>query len=1150
MIPPKNIFPRWMISALVMLMLFLVAGGAWFFHHEKQTAYQQAQEQFSAIAQLKIRQIINWRQERLAGAAVLTESFFLSQGIARFLEDPSLQHTEQLRRRLQSIQDQYHYADIFLVDPDGRVRLSLNSDAQAGDNFAAMATEALQTRHPIMSDLHIDAQRPQPHLNLIAPIFSFTATGQTSSPLGAIILIYDAEQFLYPLIQDWPTPSKSAETILVRRDGDSVLFLNELRHRAGAAFNLRIPLTRTDVPAVMAVLGKEGFVEGVDHRGVKSVAVVLPVPDSPWYMVAKADATEVFSGWNSQAGMILLVLAALTVSIGAIFLFAWQRHQKTHYRALYLAESKLRASVERHSITLKAVGDGIVSVNVQGQIELLNPVAEKLTGWTQAEALGRPVEEIFHVINEQTRKRGEDLVARVLREGLTIALANHSLLVDKNGKEHPIADSAAPIRDEQGNIHGVVIVFRDQTIERRTFSLIQKRLTLFEYANTHTLDEFLVKTLDEVSAFVNSPIGFYHFVDPDQKNLILQQWSTRTLQEFCQAEGRGMHYGIDQAGVWVDCVHAGRPVVHNDYATLPHKKGLPPGHAEIIRELVVPVQRDGKVVAILGVGNKPEPYTDIDVDVVAHLADVTWEFIQEKHNKERLHASEQRYRTLYQGMRDAFVITDLDGNISDFNTAYQAMMGYPEEELRTFHSTDITPEKWHALERTIVQEQVLPHGYSSLYEKEYRRKDGTIFPAELRVMLLLDDDGRPSGMSAIVRDISERKQAEEERGKLQAQLFQAQRMESIGRLAGGVAHDFNNMLSIILGYGEMVLKKLPGTDPLRHPLQEIFNAGQRSAAITRQLLAFARKQTIAPRVLDLNDTVESMLKMLRRLIGEDINLAWLPGSELKPVRIDPSQLDQILANLCINARDAIADVGRISIETGQAVFDEAYCADHPGFLPGEYIRLAVSDDGCGMDKETLNNIFEPFFTTKQEGQGTGLGLSTVYGIVDQNRGFINVYSEPGKGTIFRIYLPVYLTDAAESLARAAVEPPRGHGETIFVVEDEAAICDMTKTMLENHGYTVLTALSPEQALAMVPSSDDTIQLLLTDVIMPGMNGRELSEQLTKQHPGLKTLFISGYTADTIGHLGILEPGMHFLHKPFSSTDLAIKVHEILHGNAK
>jgi len=392
-----------------------------------------------------------------------------------------------------------------------------------------------------------------------------------------------------------------------------------------------------------------------------------------------------------------------------------------------------------------------------------------------------------------------------------------------------------------------------------------------------------------------------------------------------------------------------------------------------------------------------------------------------------------------------------------------------------------------------------------------------------------------------------RKRAEEEKSKLEDQLRQAQKMEAVGRLAGGVAHDFNNLLMGIMGYAQLCRDMVGPDHVIREYLDEITHDAERSAEITQQLLAFARKQTIAPKVLDLNDAVAGMLKLLRRLIGEDIKLAWRPGKDLRSVKLDPSQVDQILANLCVNARDAIAGVGEIMIETGSMVVDADYGARHPEANPGEYVFLVVRDNGRGMDRETLAQIFEPFFTTKSVGEGTGLGLATVYGIVKQNHGFINVYSEPGQGTSFNIYLPLFIsTEAVPIAAEMPIKPPRG-SETVLLVEDEKSIRVTTQVFLEDLGYCVLVAEEPEKALLLAAEHPGEIHLLITDVIMPRMSGRDLASRLLEVRTATKCLFISGFTADVIAQRGILEGGVNFLPKPFGRDALARTVRDVLDG---
>lgn len=423
-----------------------------------------------------------------------------------------------------------------------------------------------------------------------------------------------------------------------------------------------------------------------------------------------------------------------------------------------------------------------------------------------------------------------------------------------------------------------------------------------------------------------------------------------------------------------------------------------------------------------------------------------------------------------------------------------------------------------------------------------------------------DDDQEKSLLAEIAGDIAfalhgiqtemDRIHTEQEKEKLQAQLLQAQKMESIGRLAGGVAHDYNNMLSVILGFTELAMEKSILDDSVRDDLQEVLEAAHRSAEITRQLLAFARRQTIRPKVIDINEAVEGMLKMLRRLIGEDIDLSWVPSPGLAPVLMDPSQLDQILANLCVNARDAITGVGKLTIQTDIVYFDREYREEHMDIVSGEFVTLVVSDDGSGMDQTTLDKVFEPFFTTKSEGKGTGLGLSTVYGIVKQNNGFISIYSQPNEGTTFTIYLPRHTETVQQDDLPDTNEIPESRGETLMVVEDEVPFLRLTRKILENLGYNILEASKPDLAIEKARQYSGPIHLLVTDVIMPTMNGRDLAGQIQQLYPDIKILYMSGYTANVIAHHGILKEGVNYIQKPFSNRDLAFRVRKALDQEAE
>jgi len=531
-----------------------------------------------------------------------------------------------------------------------------------------------------------------------------------------------------------------------------------------------------------------------------------------------------------------------------------------------------------------------------------------------------------------------------------------------------------------------------------------------------------------------------------------------------------------------------------------------------------------------------------DTGCVTHYQGIIVDITERKRAEQALRRNEERFRSIAETTTDVIYRLRPDGSVNYVSPSVQSVLGFTVEETMGKNFTQfIHPED---MENAVNAYQQLLEG-KPVRNLSLRvlKKAGDAIHVEVNVIPLAHD-GSVYEIQGVIHDITERKRAEEEKEQLQAQFIQAQKMESVGRLAGGVAHDFNNMLNVILGYAEIALKQLGQASPLRDNLQNIQMAAKRSADLTRQLLAFARKQTIAPRLLDLNETVEGILKLLLRLIGENISVAWVPGRGLWTVKIDPAQVDQILANLLVNARDAIADKGKITIETDNVVLDEAYCTGHRGFMPGRFAMLAVSDDGCGMDQEHLAHIFEPFFTTKGVGRGIGLGLATVYGIVKQNDGFINVYSEPGKGTTIRIYLPSYET-RTEPVPAEGPAAVKGGTETILLVEDEPMVLKLCKTLLEERGFTVLTASTPGEAMRLAAEHAGRIHLLITDVVMPEMNGWDLAKRLLALYPDIKSLFMSGYTSNIISQRLVQEEGVHFMQKPFSEDELTAKVREAL-----
>ncbi len=613
-----------------------------------------------------------------------------------------------------------------------------------------------------------------------------------------------------------------------------------------------------------------------------------------------------------------------------------------------------------------------------------------------------------------------------------------------------------------------------------------------------------------------------HYVDEDA---IEPLWKGKRFPIGNCISGWSMLHG---EAVAIENIYADSRVPHDDY------------RPTFVKGLAIAPIRAANPVGTIGAYWKeehcPSETEKSLLMALGNMAGSVWDAIE---TREALQRSEETMRAVFESAGDGILLADAEtGRFIMSNRAIRDMLGYSSAEIATLTFADIAAVE----SRDDALSQLDPQSRNEIRLTagvELRRQNGSVLRVDVN-SAPFELDGRRC-VVGIIRDITGRL-------ALEAQLHQAQKMESIGRLAGGVAHDFNNMLTIILGQAQILAMKLPAGDPNLKRVADIEQAAERSANLTQQLLAFARKETIAPVPLNLNDAVGDLLKMLRRLIGEDIDLIWQPGANLWPIKMDPSQLNQILANLCVNARDAIAGVGKVTIETENAEVDEAYCQRHADARPGQHVVLAVSDDGHGMDRETLAQVFEPFFTTKPAGEGTGLGLATVYGVIRQNEGFVNVYSEPGDGTTFRIYLPRLTVEEAGDFEREKPPPCPGGCETVLLVEDEQGVRDIARAFLEDLGYRVLEADCPASALELVAAHPEPIHLLLTDVVMPGMSGRDLAQRLIPTRPRLKVLYMSGYTANTIAHRGVLDQGVQFISKPFTHAELANKVRAVLDGS--
>lgn len=548
-----------------------------------------------------------------------------------------------------------------------------------------------------------------------------------------------------------------------------------------------------------------------------------------------------------------------------------------------------------------------------------------------------------------------------------------------------------------------------------------------------------------------------------------------------------------------------------------------------------PIVMEGRLLGVLAIFSR-QPLSGEIQDVLGAFVNQAAIAIQNVQLYQNIFESEEKYRSLFENSKDVVYISSKEGFFIDINPSAVELFGYSREELL---STPIKNLYVEPSKRVEDMEAIERLNFVKDYPLNFKRKDGKVLNTLVSSVAQRDREGNIIGYQGILRDITEQKRAEEERKTLEGQLYQSQKMEAIGQLTGGIAHDFNNLLTIISGNAQLSLLDLREGDPLKTSIEEIRKASERAADLTRQLLAFSRKQILEMKVLDLNQVLQRLDKMLRRVIGEDIALEVIPMEPIGKVKADPGQMEQVIMNLAVNARDAMPEGGNLTIETANVELDEEYARKHIAVEPGRYVMLSVSDTGVGMTPEVKERIFEPFFTTKEMGKGTGLGLSTVYGIVKQSGGNIWVYSEPGEGTTFKIYLP-QVDEPLEELKEEVIrEIPQG-SETVLVVEDDETVRQLAIRILKKQGYKVLEASEGREALLLCEEFKEPIHLILTDVVMPGMSGRILAERLKEIHPEANALYMSGYTNNTILHHGVLEPGINFIQKPFTIDGLAPK----------
>lgn len=1194
---------KWQLLLLATIVSIVLGTGGYFYYSYLAGQLRAEKEiELKAIAELKTEQLVQWHKERIADAKVISESPFFSKGVEDWLDKRiSKQLEEDIFEQLNSAKINFGYEDIFLISARGDILLS-NSQSEkiCEPQIISDIIEASRNGKITFTDFYFCPHHNKIHYDIIAPI-----KNNSNRIIANLIFRVDPYDYLYPLIQSWHTPSKSAEVLLVKKDGDSVLYLNELRHKKNTALQLRIPLTRTDLPATQAILGKTGIFDGKDYRGIDVVANLSPVTGTDWFMVSKVDKDEIFAGLNFIASIVFIVtvLLILALTIGMVWIYYYR--QRNVYRNLWQVQEEFRA-------TLYSIGDGVISTDINGFIVNMNPIAEKLCGWSLTEANGKHLNEVFKIINADTREPVINPVQLVLEKGEIVGLANHTVLISKNGIEYQIADSAAPIKNKEGEISGVVLVFSDvtekyaaqlaikQSEERFRLVAIQTGQLIYDY-DIVTGNIFWNGAIEKVTGYLPEEFSAVNIdrwgemIHPDDRQSVfdlldeaISSASNYNIEyRFKCKDGRYIMVS-DSGGFMLDAngkayrmlgtmsditerkraeaklsLQSAMIEASANAIVITDNKGIiqwaNPAFTALTgymipdevfglnpRDLVKSRKQDQKFYenlwnTIIG-GNiwhgelinrrKDGSFYNEEMTItpvknekgeIANFIAIKQDISYRKRAEEELRNAQNLYKSFFDDDLTGDVISTPDGEILTCNPAFAHLFGF--SSVDEAKGVNIKTLYRNPNDRTALLERLKNKEIIKYIELEMKHRNGTPVFVVANFSGIFNEQGELVQIKGYLFDDTKRR-------TLEHQLIQTQKLESLGTLAAGIAHDFNNILGIIIGHAS-IFERMPATpDMIKKNTEAILKAGMRGASLVKQMLTFARKTDVHFEALSINDSVKEVSKLLNETFPKTITVTLNLENNLPLIKADATQVQQVILNLCVNARDAMPSSGTITITT-QHESGSVLRTKYVKATAEDYIVLSVADTGIGMDEETQQRIFEPFFTTKEFGKGTGLGLSLVFGIMESHKGFVTVESKIGKGTTFHCYFPIEQQSIkSSSLEEQSAENIPGGSETILVIEDEEMLRELVKSVLESKGYKVLTAVDGEEGLAIFTQHKDEIRLVLSDFGLPKFSGDEVYRKLKLLKPDVLFILGSGFIEPKM-KLEIMKLGVkEFIQKPY------------------
>jgi len=1125
------------LIAISLLAVAIASFGYVFYNFQRDGIEQEVHQHLREVVTLKVAEISAWRSERLGDARVAAILAGVTDEAALELENRGNgRASEALLRWLDAIRGNYGYASVALADATGSLHLVSGVLPGPPEAYRAVAREATLSGSPAFHEMAPVNGISKPHIVLTTGLVSRRGT-----QIGALLLVIDPAVYLYPSVLRWPVPTRTGQVILIQRNRDDVVFLSNLEGVPGSAMTLRRSLSNRTSISVRAAMGEtevDGTIGGANGPAEQVEGAARRVPDSNWFVLANMHSDEAYERLPQIRRAILLMGGMFLLLVTASIEILRRRQQSKFYLRLYEAELEKQALRGHYDFLTRYANDAILLSDDQFRIVEVNDRACEYFGYTREEFMGLEVSTLR--TPELRPSFGETWSMLRAKKSLLYELE----VLRKDGSRFPAEASARVIEVEGKQL--IQSILRDITERKQAEEQIRRLNRL--YLVLSRCSEAVVEARTE-QELLERVCGIA--VEQGGLRAALVHISRGSATEVSLAARAGLDMRFLDAALF-DAFGSNQAfAICND---IPAEAGLILWKSTAVQHevrswIALPLTRGRETAGRLSLFSSSPSFFSADEIALAQEIAGSISFALDAQEREHLRrraeqqlsASRERLELVLDSTNEGYWDWNLATGDGHQSLRYYAILGYEPGELRADFQTwqSLAHEDDQAAVRAVMEAMRTQDSFSA--ELRVRSQPGGYIWCLWRGKVVTrDGEGMPVRLVGTITDITEKKRLEE-------QFRQAQKLESIGRLAGGIAHDFNNLLTVINGYGDLMLARMSAADALRPTVRRIREAGESAAELTRQLLTFSRKQISNPKPLSLNAVVEEAKTMLGRLVGEHIQVITRLLAAPDRVLADRSQIHQCLMNLVVNARDAMPDGGMLIIETGNAEVAPADLVSEAEPLPGAYVVLMVTDTGTGMDEATRSHIFEPFFTTKEMGKGTGLGLATVYGIVRQCNGFIRVESEPGLGSWFRVYLP--LTESGERTDSAAVPVVTAGTGTLLVVEDQDGVREFLAETLTDLGYSVLAARSGEEAIQIARQHPATIDLLLSDLVMPGINGRELARNLQSLRPSLTVVFMSGYAGDVIGNQPVSERGVVFLQKPFTSDALAAKLREVLAGRA-